>query len=111
MPSWPSIRNPEFPLKGKSTLAQLRDEFEAGYVQSRKRDTRGRRRWMLEWKGMPEADFSTLMTFFEANQGGTFTWTNPETSTGYTVRFAEDEIEWSIERPGVRDVKMELEEV
>jgi phage-related protein len=65
-------------------------EMEGGYMTSRPRHTRApRRTFSLVWRSMVHADYQTLRTFYDARRGGseTFTWTDPETTTVYTVRF------------------------
>lgn len=110
MTAWPSIMAPSFPLDESIYKPQVRSEFEAGYVQTRPRATRERRIFKLNWLALPTADWATLDAFFVANIGGTFTWTNPEDSQSYTVRFADDSLESQIRSNGLRTVSLTLEE-
>ena len=82
MPDFPDIMKPDYDLSEEIILPQVRTEFEAGYVHSRPRVTRARRRWSLTWKALPELDYQLLATFFTDNQGSTFAWTHP----GFTGR-------------------------
>jgi len=91
MATWPNIENPSS-LNERTVKAQIKSDFEAGYVQSRTKWTRSRKIFELSWDNMDAADKSTLEDFFENNIGGTFTWTHPLTSTSYTVRFKENEL-------------------
>ena len=110
MATWPSIQEPSYPIDEEIYKPQVRTEFESGAVQSRARVTAGKERWTLQWPGMPEADYQTLMAFFETNQGDTFTWTHPVTSTAYTARFSDDRLASTVRRPGYRTVMVKLEE-
>jgi phage-related protein len=68
----------------------IRTEMDGGYMTSRPRHTRAARRtWTIGWKSMLNADKLTLETFWDTVAGGSdsFTWTEPDTSTVYTVRF------------------------
>lgn len=111
MATWPSIMIPQYGTDGEWYRPQIRNEFEANYVQSRPRSTRGVMRWTLKWTAMPEADFQTLLTFFNTNQGLSFTWTEPRTGTARTCRFSEDSLKWSHSELGHRSVTCAIEEV
>ena len=110
MADFPSIKAPSYGLQGETYLPQVKNEFEANYVQSRPRATRAVERWNLGWEALPEADFQTLRTFFVANQGGLFTWTHPVTSTVYTCRFSGNGLKYSFAYPGHRRVECPIEE-
>jgi hypothetical protein len=107
--SWPSIQAPSFPLAEEVYKPQYKNEFEAGYVQSRPRATVAKRRWKLQWKAMTEADWSSLSSAFTSDQGSTFTWTHP-VSGEYTVRYTGDGVSSTIFANGLRQVSVELEE-
>ena len=107
--SWPSIQAPSFPLSEELHKPQIKNEFEAGYVQSRPRATVGKRRWKLQWKAMTEANWNSLVSAFSADQGTTFTWTHP-VSGEYTVRYSSDSISSTIFANGFRQVSVDLEE-
>jgi hypothetical protein len=93
---WPStLPNPKHPLHEELLIPQIRTEFEAGYVQSRRRGTRERRKWALEWDVLTNAQRITLQSFFIARQGSTFAWTHPVTLVSYTVRFSDDAVKMS----------------
>ncbi len=67
----------------------IRSRSEGGYVTSRARFTRIPRRWTVRYDWVSKVNKDTLKTFEDARRGGSdsFTWTNPENSTSYTVRF------------------------
>lgn len=108
--AWPTTK-PVYPLAEEVYLPAVRTEFEAGYVQSRPRTTRARRRWTLHWPALSETEYGSLEEHFIANQGGSFSWTHPGSGTSYTVRYAQDTITGSPVLPGKRAVEVKLEEV
>ena len=82
------------PIVGKysDTLAfdpTIRSIFAGGYAATRARFTRLPRKWPLQFEGALKAGKNIIRTFEEARVSGSesFTWTNPEDSTAYTVRF------------------------
>ena len=93
MATWPNIQNPSG-LAEKPTKGQIRSDFEAGYVYSRAKWTRARKRFDLTWDSMTNSDKNTLETFFNNNLGSTFTWEHPVSGTTYTVRFSDDSIDF-----------------
>lgn len=111
MASWPSISNPDFGLKETVYRPQVRQEFESNYVQSRPRTTRATKRWALSWAALTEADYQTLLTFFNTYQGSSFTWTHPVSAVSYTCRFSGDTLESEITLTGYRRVSLQIEEV
>ena len=93
MGAYPTLSmNPEFPLDVDVYKPQVRTQFEDGVVQSRARATKARDIFRLVYRSLPEADKVLLKTHFEANVGGTFSWTNPQDSVTYTVRYKDDKL-------------------
>jgi hypothetical protein len=113
MPSWPNIKQPSSGLSGSLYKPQIKMEFEANYVQTRPAGSRTRRRFNLKWDALTSADFNTLATFFDTNQGGSFTITAPPPdSTSYTCVFATDEIGFKFNnRTHYFDVTCPIEEL
>jgi hypothetical protein len=107
---WPSIANPDYPLTDEVNYPQIRTEFESGTVQSRPRWTRARRTFTLRWGAMTEAHYALLEAAFVADQGTTFSWTNPASSVTYTVRYKGDSLKGAVTMPGRRQVELILEE-
>jgi hypothetical protein len=105
---FPDIPNPSYQSGGKNVKAQVRTEFEAGYVQSRARHSRARKTFSLTWNYLREADFALLEAFFEANQGGMFTYSFLGTGN---YRFSDDELNWTWNNYQTRQVKLNVEEV
>ncbi|MFA5208638.1 hypothetical protein [Shewanella sp.] len=111
MATWPSIANPDFGMAEYIYLPIVRTEKEANYVQTRKRATRDRGSWDLSWKAMSETDYQTLLTFFLANQGTSFTWVHPKTAVSYTCVFSTDGLQSKIISPTRRSVEVAIEEI
>jgi hypothetical protein len=111
MADFPSIATAQVGTTEAVYLPQVRTEFEGGYVQSRKSTTRARKRWNLYWNALSEADYQTLEAFFIANQGGSFNWTHPITSTVHVCRFSGDTLPGDPIIPGYRRVELPIEEV
>ncbi len=95
MASWPSISNPSSIDEKIIKLAHRTNADINGYVHFRPKWTTSKKSFQLKWNVISSADKTTLETFFNANQGLTFTWTHPETSTVYTCIFDIDEIEFN----------------
>ena len=98
MSAFPNITNPSSIGEGV-VKAQVRNKFEAGYVQSRAKHTRKRKKFSLTWGAMLNNElFGTggVIDHFDANQGGSFSWTHPDPNAGgtFTVRYSDDEIKY-----------------
>ena len=67
----------------------IRSQSEGGYVTSRARFTRIPRKWPVNYTWLTKANKDMIKDFEDARVGGSdsFTWTNPEDDTAYTVRF------------------------
>lgn len=111
MAVFPSIATPQYGTTDETYLPQIRTEFEGGYVQSRKQTTRARRRMTLYWAALSEADFQTLKAFFVANQGGSFSFTDPIESAAGTWRFSGNSLQGDPVTAGYRKVELPIEEV
>lgn len=93
MADFPSIRTSDWELfKERPRKRQVRTTFEAGYIHSRAAATLTKKIFSIGWKWLLRTEYNTLVTFFSANQGGTFNFTHPITSVVYVVGFAEDEL-------------------
>jgi hypothetical protein len=110
MAVWPNISASDYGLDEEYYKPQIRTEFEGNYVQSRAKSTRARNRWALHWLYMTEAEFQTLKTFFNTNQGLSFTWVHPVTSVSYSCFFSVDSLKSKININGYREVDVMIEE-
>ena len=114
MAIWPSsLPTPSWGLEEEYYKPQAKVEFEANYVQSRPTLTRGRDRWgNLGWALLSEAEYQTLKTFFDENQGSIFTFVHPMSGVSYSCRFTPDSIKSKYKSPGWRaDVQCPIEEI
>ena len=116
MSNFPNIANPNS-INESKVKAQIKTKFESGYVQSRVKYTKSRKKFALGWKYMVYTDlFGTdnLLDHFDANQGGAFSWTHPDSNVGttFTVRYSDDDIKYSRDATHERwKVTVNLEEV
>ncbi len=117
MAAFPTLsKAPSYPIDPDGTRedAVLRSAVEGGYVQTRARFTRARRRWGLTYLNLPAADITTLRGFEATtlvNGADAFTWTHPISAEVVTVQLAAP-IEFSTPRDyAVGDVRMLLQEV
>lgn len=69
-------------------------EYETGIEQRRARHADSRRRWKLIYTNRTTTQMQTVRDFFLAKKGQltAFTWTNPNDSVEYDVRFEDQEI-------------------
>jgi len=67
----------------------VRSQSEGGYAKTRARYTRIARQWTVHYDWLTKTNKNTIKTFEDARVAGSesFTWTNPEDSAEYTVRF------------------------
>lgn len=112
MTSWPSdIRTPT-KIDERILRGVIRSDFEAGYVQSRSKWTRSRKKFTLNWSsGLPSGEKNTLEDFFDNNLGDNFDWTNPLNGETYTVIFSDDNINFEFAAPGCYTCTIDLEEL
>jgi len=91
--AWPTLTPPN-QIKVEFYKAAERSKFETGRQVSGAKDAAVRRRFTLIWeRSLPQADLDSLGAAFGTDQGGTFTWTHPISSTSYTVAYGQDSIE------------------
>jgi len=112
MATYPTLSMNPATLEEGSYKRQIKTEFETGQVHSRPGATRARGKWTLSYSNLPDLDYQSLKTFFEANIGDTFTWTHPTTAVSKTVRFSEDTFtgKQTANYPGFWDVDFQVEE-
>jgi len=74
------------------TYKTLITEFENGYEQRRKKWDSPLRQFKLQFKTRTQSELEDIRDFFTGKYGAytSFTWTNPNDSEEYTVRFKED---------------------
>lgn len=109
MASWPSISTP---AKVNEAIVKVahRSSSEAGYVHTRAKWTSNKRTFSLAWNVMTSANKATLETFFDTNQGTTFSWTHPDTDASHTCLFSDDSIQFKSISNGLWSVTVSIEE-
>ena len=89
----------------------VKTKFEGNYAQTRPKYTRTMSKFKISYNALTTTDVSTMETFFDANSGGEFTWTDPSTTTDYTVRFSEETIGFKHIGNDLYSLDLVLEEV
>lgn len=106
-----TIRHPDYPFSEKFVKRKILSKFESGHELSRATATVGKHEFGLKWSSLPEAQYQILKSYFESQGAETFSWTHPLTTTVYTVRIAQSELESTIPFLGHRTVELLLHEV
>jgi len=78
-----------YPFKEEGLgVADLRTPTDAGYVITRRRFTKDPKKWGVVYKGLTDADFTTMSSFI-STQGttGKFNWEHPVSGDTKVVRF------------------------
>lgn len=84
-----NITNPSYPLGVEYENTSIMSNFENGYVQSRRKFTRSRRKFSLTWNKIKNEEYQIISDFivnvaqFSANA---FYWKNPVDNVVYFVR-------------------------
>lgn len=70
----------------------VRTSYEAGYAQTRVKSTTAPRQFAFQHDGVPAADRTTFLSFWEARKGGaeSFDFTHPITAEVISCRFKHD---------------------
>lgn len=104
---------PHFTLPITTEYKTLVSAFENGAEQRRQKRTNAIRKWKLMYNNISSTDKGTLQTLFDNQKGQatSFLWTDPLSSTQYTVRFASDQLECVLKAYNVFDVSFELVQV
>ena len=106
-----TIRAPDYPFSEKFVKRKILSRFESGHELSRATATVGKHEFGPKWSGLPESEYQILKSYFESQGAETFSWTHPVSTTVYTVRIAQSEIESTIPFFGHRTVELLLHEV
>lgn len=111
-PIWPaSLPAPSVGTTEALSHPAIRHDFEAGYVMTRPRNSRPRRRMALKWSYLTEDQYEDLEDFFVQAQGQAFSFTHPRTGTVLSVVIMSDELPGGFEAPGGRtNVTLEIAE-
>jgi uncharacterized protein (TIGR02217 family) len=101
---------PDFQLETKPVYNTLVTQFENGIEQRRAKRSGSITEYGLQYRNRPASELATVKTLFNTKKGSltAFTWTNPEDSTDYTVRFKEDSLSWRLKAFGLYDFDFTL---
>lgn len=104
---------PDYSFETTREYKTLISKFENGTEQRRQKWSANLKSWKLIYKNQSATDKGTILTLFDAKKGAftAFTWTNPEDSTDYTVRFKEDSLVISFNSARLYDIEFELLQV
>lgn len=111
--SWLDIKEPTIE-SNTIAKAQIRSDFEAGYVQSRAKWSKSRRKFRLSWQEgrcLKNDEKQILETHFDDNLGGSFSWSHSQISGEFTVIYSNDTVDFKLEGPGIWSTTIELEEL
>ncbi len=104
---------PDYVYDEEIQFKTLISQFENGYEQRRAKWANPLRKFTLVYNNRTSSELSTLRTLFTTKLGAatSFTWTNPNDSTEYTVRFDADSFKYSNKAYGVYDVSFSVIQV
>lgn len=104
---------PDFAFDEAVHYKTLVSEFENGTEQRRAKWATGRREWTLRFIMRSKVEYDAILLFFTQKFGAltSFTWTNPNDSTDYTVRFKEDSFNVTRENGAYYDFEFQFIQV
>lgn len=104
---------PDYSFQETPQFRTLVSEFETGWEQRRAMWADALRQWKLVFKTRTLTETNAIIAFFEAKLGAydQFTWTNPNDSTEYTVRFVEDSLQVDRISYNIFDLSLMFKEV
>jgi phage-related protein len=104
---------PDYTLPETIKYATLVSEFENNVEQRRTKVANPIRMWELTFNNRTKSEVDTVKTFIGTKSGrySTFTWTNPNDSTEYTVRLGDDAFQCELVAYQVFNYKLTFVEV
>lgn len=108
--SFPNI-HPPASINPKVFKPAFRMPSESGYTVTFKKITKTARSFILSWPLMSDSDRVLLEAAFEADSGGSFLWTNPQTLVQHTVTYGDDELSFEYVGPDAWQIKVRLDVV
>lgn len=102
-PSYVLIEEPEFHI--------ARSQFENMATQVRSISQTSSTKWRLRYENQTQSEFETFIAFFKSKKGPaiSFTWTNPNDDTEYTVRFVDTRLPMARQKGVLYEWDCELE--
>jgi len=104
---------PDFSWSETPEFHTLISSYETGHEQRRNKWANPVRKFTLTFTNRSKTEYETARNFFIARKGAyeVFTWTNPNDSTSYNVRFDGDSFGFTNKSFGLYDFEMKLIEV
>ena len=105
--------NPDFTVDEAVQYKTLISEFENGVEQRRRKWANPLRKWTLRFQHRTLTEMNNIRDFFISKYGArtAFTWTNPNDSVEYTVRFVEDSFKFVLKAYQIYDFEFDFIEV
>ncbi len=107
------IYTPDYVLDESLEYKTLVSSFENGSEQRRRSWKTPRHKWTLRFNNRAASEVEAIKTFFMNTAGAyaSFTWTNPNDNTEYTVRFVQDTLHYILKNYNLYDLSFDLIEV
>lgn len=104
---------PDFTVDEAVQYKTLVSEFENGVEQRRRKWANPLRKWTLRFGHRTLSEMNDIRNFFMGKYGSltSFTWTNPNDSVEYTVRFVEDSFKFVLRAYQIYDFELDFIEV
>lgn len=104
---------PDFPVAEEITYDVLVSKFENGTEQRRAQHASGQRKFTLNFNFRTQTEINNIVAFFSSKLGPltSFTWTNPNNSVEYTVRFLEGSLRSERIAPGIYNASCQFIQV
>ena len=104
---------PDFVIDETVQYKTLISEFETGVEQRRREWENPIRKWSLRFKTRTLSEMNDVKNFFISKYGAYsgFTWTNPNDSVEYTVRFLDDSFKFVMKSYQLYNFELDLIEV
>jgi len=105
--------NCDFPVEETVMQKTVVSEFENGFEQRRQKWANPLRSFNLVFSCRTKTEMENVRNFFTTKKGAltSFTWTNPNDSVEYTVRFKEDSFKYQQISYRIYDFELELIQV
>lgn len=95
MNTFPSTPKPLQTSGESSTLKMINSGFENGTGQSRKKNTKDRKIWKLDYR-CDRTGYDTMRNFFNTNKGDTIIFVSPFDSVTYYAKIMQDSLDMKL---------------
>lgn len=104
---------PDYVMDEESGYRTVIDTFESGKEQIKVKHGSIERKWTLTFPGITLTQVNDMKAFIDLQKGayGTFEWINPLDNILYTVRFSDDEFQYTRNADDVYNVNISLTEI